>query len=108
MRTDGSDTQFLQKTPELGETPFSGKLLFQCHRFMLWGFEDGVSIMVDRHRDAVVRDYPLHELKIAFGILLLPEAGVEHLTCSIINGANEAHPGASTFKPVMTTPIYLH
>jgi len=63
---------------------------------MLRGFENGVSIMIDRHRDAIFRDYPPHKIEIPLGILLLSKEGIKHFTGSVIDGTNESHPGSST------------
>ena len=99
--------ELVKQAPELGWATPAGELLLQRQLLVLGHVEDRVAVAVDRHRDAVPHHHLVHELEVAFGILLVAEDSPGNHVGGIVNAAYQAEARSSALEPVVRAGINL-
>jgi len=106
MGMDELDAQFAQDAPDLGKGPgLAEELEFQFVGSLFGGPEEGVTVAVDRHGNAIGGDQLCEQLAIALEVLGEAEAAGQDPTGGIVDGEEQAEARSASFQPIMVRAV---
>ena len=99
------DAQFVESTPQLSRSLFSGEL-FGEGPVRIVALEDAMAVAVEAERNAVGGDQGAESAEIAQGIFGFElEVSSEDLRGGVVLKTDESEFGAAAFEPIMTAGI---